>query len=161
MQKLRKAPQIWSACRLSPASYIRSHFSLFYTKKNISEFKQGLIVCLSLWTHCIKKKKSLPEINHFQTEVIWLLLSFCIVPKFWVETALSNITNKSNMSNLSVFRDRGAWWAAIYGVAQSRTQLKRVSSSSSSVTFLVIYPQIYLDKTLGGATIIESYCIEK
>ena len=29
-------------------------------------------------------------------------------------------------------RDRGAWWAAIYGVAQSRTQLKRLSSSSSS-----------------------------
>ena len=29
-------------------------------------------------------------------------------------------------------RDRGAWWAAVYGVAQSRTQLKRFSSSSSS-----------------------------
>ena len=28
-------------------------------------------------------------------------------------------------------RDRGAWWAAIYGVAQSRTQLKRLTSSSS------------------------------
>ena len=27
-------------------------------------------------------------------------------------------------------RDRGAWWAAIYGVAQSRTRLKRLSSSS-------------------------------
>jgi len=25
----------------------------------------------------------------------------------------------------------GAWWAAVYGVAQSRTQLKRLSSSSS------------------------------
>ena len=27
-------------------------------------------------------------------------------------------------------RDGGAWWAAIYGVAQSRTRLKRLSSSS-------------------------------
>ena len=27
--------------------------------------------------------------------------------------------------------DEGAWWAAIYGVAQSRTRLKRLSSSSS------------------------------
>ena len=26
-----------------------------------------------------------------------------------------------------------AWWAAVYGVAQSRTQLKRLSSSSSSM----------------------------
>ena len=28
-------------------------------------------------------------------------------------------------------REGGAWWAAIYGVAQSRTRLKRLSSSSS------------------------------
>ena len=31
----------------------------------------------------------------------------------------------------------GAWWAAVYGVAQSRTRLKRLSSSSSSRTSLV------------------------
>ena len=30
-------------------------------------------------------------------------------------------------------RDVGAWWTAVYGVAQSRTRLKRLSSSSSSV----------------------------
>ena len=28
-------------------------------------------------------------------------------------------------------RDRGGWWAAVYGVAQSRTRLKRLSSSSN------------------------------
>ena len=33
-------------------------------------------------------------------------------------------------------RDRGVWWAAIYGVAQSRTWLKQLSSSSSSILFL-------------------------
>ena len=27
-------------------------------------------------------------------------------------------------------RDGGAWWAAVYGVAQSQTQRKRLSSSS-------------------------------
>ena len=32
--------------------------------------------------------------------------------------------------------DGGAWWAAIYGVAQSWTQLKRLSSSSSML-FLI------------------------
>ena len=31
-------------------------------------------------------------------------------------------------------RDGGAWWAAIYGVAQSRTLLKQLSSSSSSMS---------------------------
>ena len=28
-------------------------------------------------------------------------------------------------------RDRGAWWAAVYGVAQSRKRLKQLSSNSS------------------------------
>ena len=32
-------------------------------------------------------------------------------------------------------RDGGAWWAAVSGVAQSRTQLKRLSSSSSISSF--------------------------
>ena len=33
-------------------------------------------------------------------------------------------------------RNRGACWAAVYGVAQSRTQLKRLSSSSREVRFM-------------------------
>ena len=32
-------------------------------------------------------------------------------------------------------RDGGAWWAAVSGVAQSRTRLKRLSSSSSSRSY--------------------------
>ena len=32
-------------------------------------------------------------------------------------------------------RDRGAWWAAVYGVAQSQTRLKRLSSSSDFMGF--------------------------
>ena len=34
-------------------------------------------------------------------------------------------------------RDGETWWAAIYGVAQSRTRLKRLSSSSSSSSRIV------------------------
>ena len=30
-------------------------------------------------------------------------------------------------------RDGGVWWAAVYGVAQSQTRLKQLSSSSSSM----------------------------
>ena len=37
-------------------------------------------------------------------------------------------------------RDRGAWWAAVSGVAQSRTRLKRLSSSSS--IFLQTIPHL-------------------
>ena len=39
--------------------------------------------------------------------------------------------------------DGGTWWASVYGVAQSWTQLKRLSSSSSPVLYsrfsLVLY----------------------
>ena len=41
-------------------------------------------------------------------------------------------------------RDRGAWWAAVYGVAQSRTQLKWLSSSSSSWSKVQINPKYHL-----------------
>jgi len=40
--------------------------------------------------------------------------------------------NPLHCSCLENPRDGGAWWAAVYGVAQSRTRLKRLSSSSSS-----------------------------
>ena len=38
-------------------------------------------------------------------------------------------------------RDGGAWWAAVYGVSQSRTRLQRLSSSSSQVflDFLLLH----------------------
>ena len=41
-------------------------------------------------------------------------------------------------------RDGGAWWAAIYGVAQSWTRLKRLSSSSSSVFLNYVFLWIYV-----------------
>ena len=39
--------------------------------------------------------------------------------------------NPLQCSGLENPRDGGAWWAAIYGIAQSRAQLKRLSSSSN------------------------------
>ena len=38
--------------------------------------------------------------------------------------------NPLQCSSLENPRDGGAWWPAVYGVAQSRIQLKRLSSSS-------------------------------
>ena len=40
--------------------------------------------------------------------------------------------NPLQYSWLENLGDGGAWWAAVYGVSQSRTRLKRLSSSSSS-----------------------------
>ena len=41
--------------------------------------------------------------------------------------------NAPQCSYLENPRDGGAWWAAVYGVTQSQTRLKWVSSSSSSI----------------------------
>ena len=38
-------------------------------------------------------------------------------------------------------RDGGAGWAAVYGAAQSRTRLKRLSSSSSSGVVIAFLPR--------------------
>ena len=50
--------------------------------------------------------------------------------------------NPLQCSCLENLRDSGAWWAAVYGVTQSRTRLKRLSSSSSSSS-------IFMYHTLG------------
>ena len=41
-------------------------------------------------------------------------------------------------------RDGGAWWTAIYGIAQSRTQVKQLSSSSKSLNTACNSPIIRL-----------------
>ena len=44
-------------------------------------------------------------------------------------------------------RDGGAWWAAVYAVTQSRTQQKRLSSSSIQILF----------KTMGGTSLVVQW----
>ena len=41
-------------------------------------------------------------------------------------------------------RDGEAWWAAVYGVAQSRTRLKQLSSSSSMLIYSLFFCYLYL-----------------
>ena len=64
--------------------------------------------------------------------------------------------NPLQCSYLENPRDGEAWWAAVYGVAKSRTQLKRLSSSSSSSRASLIAQLankriyiIFLDYTYG------------
>ena len=51
-------------------------------------------------------------------------------------------SNPLQCSCLENSRDGGDWWASVYGVAQSRTQLKRLSSSSNSCVQLFQTPWI-------------------
>ena len=55
-------------------------------------------------------------------------------------------------------RDGGAWWAAVYGVAQSQTRLKRLSSSSSNYFIpsdVVVKEIVYLISLVAHYLCIE------
>ena len=78
---------------------------------------QGSLVCCSSWGH---KESDMTERLHFHFSLS------CI--------------GEGNGNPLQCFclenpRDGGAWWAAVYGVAQSRTRLKRLSSRSTQTSF--------------------------
>ena len=51
--------------------------------------------------------------------------------------------NPLQCSSLENPRDRGAWWAAIYGVTQSRTRLKWLSSSSSQWNICTMFKYMH------------------
>ena len=60
--------------------------------------------------------------------------------------------NPLQCSCLENSRDGGAWWAAVYGVAQSRTRLKWLSSSSSSSSIRALVPvSCFLSLSLSGS----------
>ena len=61
--------------------------------------------------------------------------------------------NPRQCSCLENSRDGGAWWAAIYGVAQSQTGLKRLSSSTGTISeYNIIVCQVS-SESLGGTNL--------
>ena len=66
--------------------------------------------------------------NVFNSLVLPLLIYTCLTG-YYIGEGNGNPFQCSCLENP---RDRGAWWAAVCRVTQSRTQLKRLSSSSST-----------------------------
>ena len=65
--------------------------------------------------------------------------------------------NPLHCSCLENPRDRGAWWAAVYEITQSRTRLKRLSSSSSSVKIDCIKTQLVFEPSTMLPRILDDY----
>ena len=63
----------------------------------------------------------------------WILAEFSYL---WLWDWVPQLLDSALFQCLENPRDGGAWWAAVYGVAQSRTRLKRLSSSSSSSNYI-------------------------
>ena len=72
--------------------------------------------------------------------IVWSFTKYQKTMRFISQTVLTKSSNVNGEGNgillqyscLENPRDGRAWWAAVYGVAQSRTRLKWLSSSSSS-----------------------------
>ena len=82
-----------------------------------NQYSSVPLSCLPPNTWCKKKKN-----NNSVTRSI---------SKVWSSGEGSG--NPLQCSCLENARDGGAWWATVYGVAQSRPRLKRLSSSSSTI----------------------------
>jgi len=81
--------------------------------------------------------QSFPASGSFQMSQLQI---FKFVPFILLSNGEGN-GNPLQCSCLENPRDGGAWWAAVYGIAQSWTWLKRLRSSSSSSSFFV---RVYL-----------------
>ena len=60
--------------------------------------------------------------------------------------------NPLHCSCLENPRDRGAWWAAVYGVAQSWTPLKRFSSSNMGLFVCICFCYLSLSGGIREGT---------
>ena len=57
-------------------------------------------------------------------------------------------------------RDVEAWWAAVYGVAQNQTWLKRLSSSSSQLSLSSLLPQVLITSPYFNSIPFSPLCYE-
>ena len=95
------------------------HLEVFYWKAKMwsRSFTQAIKYFNPKWTHVTSAHNLLANISHM--------------------TSSSHPIGEGNGNPLQCSclenpRDRGPWWAAVYGVAQSQTRLKWLSSSRSS-----------------------------
>ena len=95
----------------------------------------------------------MPGISHGRRSLVgcspWGLYELDTTERLHFHFSLSHIGegngNPLQCSYLENPRDGGAWWATVYGVAQSWTRLKRLSSSSSiSYIYVYMYTCIYV-----------------
>ena len=99
-------------------------------KKPPSFLSRALLISGHFWSCGLLNKLINPTFYLKMHIFLWILESFI---KFICQVLIGEGNgNPLQCSCLENPRDGGAWWAAVYGIAQSWTRLKRLSSSSSS-----------------------------
>ena len=129
-------PKICTATALQQSEIVQQPVVVKATDCRVNILDHMFVKAFRVGLQCFKEMKGLGAVFNFycgQTEIkkqIVLRLVrfgsfFFFKCPFLPEKAMAPHSTTSA-------RDREAWWASIYGVAQSRTRLTRLSSSSSS-----------------------------
>ena len=125
---------------------LRSHMPYSAARKLIKKQKTNLYLIKPLLSHFSQRRQWHPTLVlvpgkfHGQRSLVgcspWGHEESDTIERLHFHFSLSCIGegngNPLQCSYLENPRDGGAWWAAVYGVAQSQTRLKQLSSSSSS-----------------------------
>ena len=113
--------------------YFFNKWSIYITFLNILFFKINSILCDSLHV----SSDFLLVLSLFSCFFAYLINFYWMLARILGGCSVHFLWGANNGSPLQCSclknpRDWGAWWATVYGVAQSRTWLQRLSSSSSS-----------------------------
>ena len=144
-------PPTWTTCR----SFIGHSF---LTWASCTSLKISDVTCLSARLHqggaglililCLLKCRLPGEVSPEPSFPHTVPASFCPYScqphTHYIGEGNGSFSNPLQYSCLENPRDRGAWWAAVCEVAQSRTRLKRLSSSSSTLYNFLMYYVRYL-----------------
>ena len=123
----------------------------------------GVVGTVNDWSSLTRRKQwqpppvLLPGKSHGQRSLVgfspWGLKESDTTERLHFHFTLSCIGegngNPLQCSCLENPRDSGAWWAAVYGVAQSRTRLQRLRKSSSNILNYVLKPPCVHECMLG------------
>ena len=120
---------MYSFCFVTDNDHIKS---LFYPGASLLSMEKAMATHSSTLAWKIPWTEEPGRLQSMTTERLHFHFSFSCIGE--------GNGNPLQCSCLENPRDRGPWWAAVYGVAQSRTRLKRLSSSSSRVRGLWSQP---------------------
>ena len=134
LTELRELVMDWEAWLAAIHRVAKSQTWLNWTELNWSSFIYNISKDEKFWWYSVLVKVQ-KIIHKHLLGIFWFLIFF----------GYASNGNPLQCSCLENLRDGEAWWAAIYGVAQSRTRLKRLSSSSSSIVCEILVPWSWIE----------------